>query len=218
MHLVLFVIEYACICVFVLKLAVTRLENFAYFFVCLQVGGSFNLTSSLSAGKSTTVSTVHAGDIHLAQPSVSNSYNKRDVPPWQQSQPLSALRNRKGASELPGAEREESSLGVCGRKLPSPERVRQPNREPAMSCDLQKTGGHQRSGLVAAGRFIWSFLFNGLFHVLLAFVRNKQVSNTVKMLNLYLMWFTWFSRIFLCSFETATHLQYTDLKDNTCVD
>ncbi|XP_060796084.1 supervillin a isoform X4 [Neoarius graeffei] len=111
------------------------------------VEGGPQVTTS-SAVNSTTVSTVHAGDIHLAQPTVSSSYNERDVPPWHQPQPLSALQNRKGPSELP--EREESSMGLGVRKLPSLERVRQPNRE-AVTCDLQETDGHQRSGSAVPG-------------------------------------------------------------------
>ncbi|MCI4384422.1 hypothetical protein PGIGA_G00038470 [Pangasianodon gigas] len=116
-----------------------------------QVGGDSHFTPSTSAVNSTTVSTVHAGDIHLAQPSVSNSCNERDVPPWHQSQPLSTLQNHKGPSELPGAEREESSLGVGVRKLSSPERVKQPNREAVTSWDLQETDGYQRSRSAVAG-------------------------------------------------------------------
>ncbi|XP_058262152.1 supervillin a isoform X4 [Hemibagrus wyckioides] len=116
-----------------------------------QVGGGSHFTSSASAVKSTTVSTVHAGDIHLAQPSVSNSYTEQDVPPWQQSQPLSTLQNRTGASELPGAEREESNLGVYVRKLPSSDREKQPDRVAVTSYDLQETDGHQRSKSALAG-------------------------------------------------------------------
>ncbi|KAK3529537.1 hypothetical protein QTP70_032053 [Hemibagrus guttatus] len=115
------------------------------------VGGGSHFTSSSSAVKSTTVSTVHAGDIHMAQPSVSNSYTERDVPPWQQSQPLTALQNRRGASELPGAEREESDLGVYVRKLPSPDRDKQPDRETMTSYDLQETDRHPRSKSALAG-------------------------------------------------------------------
>lgn len=118
-----------------------------------QVGGGSHFTPSSSAIKSTTVSTAHAGDLHLAQPSVSNRYDERDAPPWHQSQPLSALQNHKGPSELPGAEREESSLsaGVGVRKLPSLERVKQPNGEVVTSCDLQETDGNQRSRSAVAG-------------------------------------------------------------------
>ncbi|XP_047015226.2 supervillin a isoform X6 [Ictalurus punctatus] len=115
------------------------------------VGGGSHITPSSSAIKSTTVSTVHAGDLHLAQPSVSNRYDERDAPPWHQSQPLSALQSHNGPSELPGAEREESSLGVGVRKLPSLERVKQPKGEVATSCDLQETDGNQRSRSAVAG-------------------------------------------------------------------
>ncbi|XP_047673680.1 supervillin a isoform X15 [Tachysurus fulvidraco] len=105
-----------------------------------QIGGGSHFTSSSSAVKSTTVSTVHAGDIHLTQPSVSNSYSERDVPSWRHP--------GRGASELPGAEIQESSLGPCMRKLPSSEKEKQPDREAMTSCDLQETDGHQRlSGL-----------------------------------------------------------------------
>ncbi|XP_060753080.1 supervillin-like isoform X5 [Tachysurus vachellii] len=105
-----------------------------------QIGGGSHFTSSSSAVKSTTVSTVHAGDIHLTQPSVTNSYTERDVPSWRHP--------GRGASELPGAERQESSLGPCMRKLPSSEKEKQPDREAVTSCDLQETDGHQRlSGL-----------------------------------------------------------------------
>ncbi|XP_047673682.1 supervillin a isoform X17 [Tachysurus fulvidraco] len=104
------------------------------------IGGGSHFTSSSSAVKSTTVSTVHAGDIHLTQPSVSNSYSERDVPSWRHP--------GRGASELPGAEIQESSLGPCMRKLPSSEKEKQPDREAMTSCDLQETDGHQRlSGL-----------------------------------------------------------------------
>lgn len=130
-------------------------SQFCLFSICLQVGGGSHITPSSSAIKSTTVSTVHAGDLHLAQPSVSNRYDERDAPPWHQSQPLSALQSHNGPSELPGPEREESSLGVGVRKLPSLERVKQPKGEVATSCDLQETDGNQRSRSAVAGRVTW---------------------------------------------------------------
>ncbi|TSK14827.1 Supervillin [Bagarius yarrelli] len=101
------------------------------------VGRGSHFTTSSSAVKSTTVSTVHAGDIHLAQPSVSNCRNE---PPWCLS-----------ASELPEAGREESSLGVRVNKLPSLEKREQPNREAVTLCDLQDQDRPQRYRTAVAG-------------------------------------------------------------------
>ncbi|XP_046709419.1 supervillin a isoform X3 [Silurus meridionalis] len=111
-------------------------------------GGSHFTPLSSSAEKSTTVSTVHAGDIHLAQ---SKIRNERDVPPWHQSQPLSALQGNMGPSELPGGERGESSLGVDMRKLNTVKRDQQINKEALTSYDLQETDGHLSSRSGAAG-------------------------------------------------------------------
>lgn len=223
-HLVLLVAEHVCICDFVLRLAVSKLFTYDSFFSlcpiwhrspyltlkfcsfsgCLQAGGGSHFISSSSAVKSTTVSTVHAGDIHLAQPNVSNSYNERDVPPWHRSQPLSALQNHEGPSELPGGEREKSSLGAG---MPSPERVKQLNRDAMTSSDLQETEGHQKLRSVVAGRVIWcldGMLWKWEFFMYFWCFYMTRCSNTDGMWNLYLVWFTWFSWIFLCRFETAT--------------
>ncbi|XP_053366961.1 supervillin a isoform X3 [Clarias gariepinus] len=93
------------------------------------LGASSHFPPSSSVVKPTTVSSVHAGDIHLAQSSVSNSYNER-----------------KGLSELPSAETEESGLGVGIRKLLS-----QPEGEVVTSHEFQETDGHQKTRSAVTG-------------------------------------------------------------------
>ncbi|XP_062859022.1 supervillin a isoform X3 [Trichomycterus rosablanca] len=120
------------------------------------LGGSC-LNSTSSANKSTTVSSAHAGDIHLT--TSSKSYDERAFPPWHKSQPLST--NSKGHSEGPVAEKEDSALCIGKRKHPSPDSVKQPVREweqlrgharqELTSCDLQDPDGYQRFTSAVSG-------------------------------------------------------------------
>ncbi|XP_049320909.1 supervillin a isoform X4 [Astyanax mexicanus] len=116
------------------------------------IGGGSHL-SSASSIKSSTVSTAHAGDIHLTTPVSTVAYDERVLPPWQQ--PTTVVQNQKGPSELPVGQREEGK-----RKLPSPDSVKQPAREweehrgytkTAVTSDFQETDGQQRSNMSVSG-------------------------------------------------------------------
>uniref|UniRef100_A0A8B9LFH6 Supervillin a n=1 Tax=Astyanax mexicanus TaxID=7994 RepID=A0A8B9LFH6_ASTMX len=117
-----------------------------------EIGGGSHL-SSASSIKSSTVSTAHAGDIHLTTPVSTVAYDERVLPPWQQ--PTTVVQNQKGPSELPVGQREEGK-----RKLPSPDSVKQPAREweehqgytkTAVTSDFQETDGQQRSNMAVSG-------------------------------------------------------------------
>lgn len=54
------------------------------------------------------------------------------------------------------------------------------------------------------GLFSVFSLVDCFFMYFCPFYVTRKCSNTDKMLNLYLMWFKWFSNVFLCSFERAT--------------
>ncbi|KAL7869372.1 hypothetical protein AOLI_G00133600 [Acnodon oligacanthus] len=124
-----------------------------------EIGGGSHL-STASSLKSSTVSTAHAGDIHLTTPMSSAAYDERALPPWQQPQPATVVQNWKVSSEPFVVQREEPSLAMGKRKLPSPESVKQPAREweeqrghskAAVTSDLQETDGQQRSKTALSG-------------------------------------------------------------------
>ncbi|XP_072523178.1 supervillin a isoform X3 [Salminus brasiliensis] len=111
-----------------------------------EVRGGSHL-STASSIKSSTVSTAHAGDIHLTTPVSAVAYDERALPPWHQ--PATVAQNQKGPSEPPVAQREEGK-----RKLPSPDSMKQPAREweehwghskAAVTTDFQEMDGQQRS-------------------------------------------------------------------------
>uniref|UniRef100_A0A3B4BKJ7 HP domain-containing protein n=1 Tax=Pygocentrus nattereri TaxID=42514 RepID=A0A3B4BKJ7_PYGNA len=104
--------------------------------------------TSTSSLKSSTVSTAHAGDIHLTMSAT--THDERALPSWHQPQPAAVVQNWKGSSEPFVVQREEPSLAMGKRKLPSPESVKQPAREweeqrghskAAVTSDLQETDG-----------------------------------------------------------------------------
>ncbi|KAL6475473.1 hypothetical protein MHYP_G00165130 [Metynnis hypsauchen] len=124
-----------------------------------EIGGGSHL-STASSLKSSTVSTAHAGDIHLTMPMSAATHDERALPPWHQPQPATVVQNWKGSSEPFVVQREEPSLASGKRKLPSPESVKQPAREreeqrghskAAVTCDLQETDGQQRSKAAVSG-------------------------------------------------------------------
>ncbi|XP_076855694.1 supervillin a isoform X4 [Brachyhypopomus gauderio] len=124
------------------------------------VEGVSSLSTTSSAVRSSTVSTAHAGDIHLTDVS-SITYDQRTLPSWQQSHTATAVQNWKGPSETSAILREEPKLGVGKRKHPSPESVRQPAREwegrrehgqeEVTSGDLLDTASQQRSTTAVPG-------------------------------------------------------------------
>ncbi|XP_036428390.1 supervillin a isoform X4 [Colossoma macropomum] len=123
------------------------------------IGGGSHL-STASSLKSSTVSTAHAGDIHLTTPMSTATYDERALPPWHQPQPATVVQNWKGPCEPSVGQREEPSLATGKRKLPSPESVKQPAREweeqrghskAAVTSELQETDGQQRSKTAVSG-------------------------------------------------------------------
>uniref|UniRef100_A0A4W4DYZ6 HP domain-containing protein n=1 Tax=Electrophorus electricus TaxID=8005 RepID=A0A4W4DYZ6_ELEEL len=121
-----------------------------------QVEGVSSLSTSSSAIRSSTVSTAHAGDLHLTTPNMSSiTYDQRTLPSWHQSQTVTPVQNLKGPSEPSAVQSEEPNLGIGKRKHPSPESVKQPAREwdgpkghsqeAVTSWDLQDTDSQQGS-------------------------------------------------------------------------
>ncbi|XP_065098404.1 supervillin a isoform X18 [Paramisgurnus dabryanus] len=124
-------------------------------------GGSRFASTSSSALKSSTVSTEHAGDIHLAAPSVSGpAYYEQVLSPPHHSQSARELQNHQGPDVSPVAQRESLVMGMGKRKLPSPESPKQtphaqPSREweeykghhmePVTSHDFSETDGEHKS-------------------------------------------------------------------------
>ncbi|KAL7856825.1 hypothetical protein SRHO_G00157240 [Serrasalmus rhombeus] len=100
------------------------------------------------------------GDIHLTTPMSATTHDERALPTWHQPQPAAVVQNWKGSSEPFVVQREEPSLAMGKRKLPSPESVKQPAREweeqrghskAAVTSDLQETDGQQRSKVAVSG-------------------------------------------------------------------
>ncbi|XP_056325274.1 supervillin a isoform X5 [Danio aesculapii] len=113
--------------------------------------------SSNSAMRSSTVSTEHAGDIHLTMPNVSGpAYYEQTVSPPHHPQPGQEIQTHQSL-----AEGERLLLSTGKRKLPSPEIVkRTPHAQPARdwdskavavtSQDLSQTDGEHTTDLPAA--------------------------------------------------------------------
>ncbi|XP_035389107.1 supervillin a isoform X3 [Electrophorus electricus] len=126
------------------------------------VEGVSSLSTSSSAIRSSTVSTAHAGDLHLTTPNMSSiTYDQRTLPSWHQSQTVTPVQNLKGPSEPSAVQSEEPNLGIGKRKHPSPESVKQPAREwdgpkghsqeAVTSWDLQDTDSQQGSTTAVPG-------------------------------------------------------------------
>ncbi|KAI4902371.1 hypothetical protein NFI96_025871, partial [Prochilodus magdalenae] len=124
-----------------------------------EIGGGSHL-STASSLKSSTVSTAHAGDIHVTTPMTTVTSDERVLPPWYQSQPAAVVQNGKDPSEPFIVHREEPSLAVGKRKLPSPDSVKQPTREweeqrgyskTKVTSDLHEIDGRQKSRTAVLG-------------------------------------------------------------------
>ncbi|XP_051522446.1 supervillin-like [Myxocyprinus asiaticus] len=100
-------------------------------------GGRFAFASS-SALRSSTVSTEHAGDIHLATPNVSGpAYYEQALSPPCHSQLAQEFQTHHGPDKTSDAQ------GMRKRKLPSPESMKQtPHAQPAREWEEQK--GHNK--------------------------------------------------------------------------
>uniref|UniRef100_A0A673N1P3 Supervillin-like n=1 Tax=Sinocyclocheilus rhinocerous TaxID=307959 RepID=A0A673N1P3_9TELE len=105
-----------------------------------QVCGARFASTSTSALRSSTVSTEHAGDIHLTMPDVSGPayYEQTLSPPYQ---PQTA---HQGPDVFPVAQGEKQLLSMGKRKLPSPESMKQtPHAQPAR--DWEEFKGHNEA-------------------------------------------------------------------------
>uniref|UniRef100_A0A671SVE5 Supervillin-like n=1 Tax=Sinocyclocheilus anshuiensis TaxID=1608454 RepID=A0A671SVE5_9TELE len=103
-------------------------------------GGARFASTSTSALRSSTVSTEHAGDIHLTMPNVSGPayYEQTLSPPYQ---PQTA---HQGPDVFPVAQGEKQLLSMGKRKLPSPESMKQtPHAQPAR--DWEEFKGHNEA-------------------------------------------------------------------------
>uniref|UniRef100_A0A673MV40 Supervillin-like n=1 Tax=Sinocyclocheilus rhinocerous TaxID=307959 RepID=A0A673MV40_9TELE len=103
-------------------------------------GGARFASTSTSALRSSTVSTEHAGDIHLTMPDVSGPayYEQTLSPPYQ---PQTA---HQGPDVFPVAQGEKQLLSMGKRKLPSPESMKQtPHAQPAR--DWEEFKGHNEA-------------------------------------------------------------------------
>nr|XP_021335690.1 supervillin isoform X5 [Danio rerio] len=117
-------------------------------------GGARFAPSSNSAMRSSTVSTEHAGDIHLTMPNVSGpAYYEQTVSPPHHPQPAHEIQTHQSL-----AEGERLLLSTGKRKLPSPDSVkRTPHAQPARdwdskavavtSQDLSQTDGEHTTDL-----------------------------------------------------------------------
>uniref|UniRef100_A0A8C1GT60 Supervillin a n=1 Tax=Cyprinus carpio TaxID=7962 RepID=A0A8C1GT60_CYPCA len=103
-------------------------------------GGARFASTSTSALRSSTVSTEHAGDIHLTMPNVSGPayYEQTLSPPYQ---PQAA---HQSPDVFPEAQGEKQLLSMGKRKLPSPESMKQtPHAQPAR--DWEEYKGHNEA-------------------------------------------------------------------------
>lgn len=140
-------------------------------FILLQLlptGGDRFASASSSVLKSSTVSTEHAGDIHLATPT---AYYEQALSPPHRSQPVqetSRNQTRQEAEMLPVAQG-EMLMGMGKRKHPSPESIKQTpqtqpdgeweepkgyNMELVTPHDLSETDGKHKSKAAISGRGI----------------------------------------------------------------
>ncbi|XP_077057051.1 supervillin a isoform X39 [Siphateles boraxobius] len=106
-------------------------------------GGRFASTST-SALRSSTVSTEHAGDIHLTMSNVSGpAYYEQTLSPPQHPQPAQEIQSHQSPDVSLATQGERLVLNMGKRKLPSPETMkRTPHAQPAKDCEELK--GHNR--------------------------------------------------------------------------
>uniref|UniRef100_A0A673FU59 Supervillin-like n=1 Tax=Sinocyclocheilus rhinocerous TaxID=307959 RepID=A0A673FU59_9TELE len=138
----------------------------------LQPVGEARLAStSTSALRSSTVSTEHAGDIHLTMPNVSGpAYYEQTLSPPHHPQPAQEIQTHQSPDVSPVAQGEKLVLSMGKRKLPSPESMKQtPHAQPARDWeehkvhsealvtpqDLSETDGELKSKAAMSGREIW---------------------------------------------------------------
>uniref|UniRef100_A0A672NED7 Supervillin-like n=1 Tax=Sinocyclocheilus grahami TaxID=75366 RepID=A0A672NED7_SINGR len=134
-----------------------------------QVCGACFASTSTSALRSSTVSTEHAGDIHLTMPNVSGPayYEQTLSPPYQ---PQTA---HQAPDVFPVAQGEKQLLSMGKRKLPSPESMKQtPHAQPARDWeefkghnealvtpqDPSETDGEHKSKTAISDHFIQEFM------------------------------------------------------------
>ncbi|XP_066519364.1 supervillin a isoform X2 [Hoplias malabaricus] len=118
-----------------------------------EIGGGSHL-SMTSSMQSSTVSTTHAGDIHLTMPSVTCDGQTHH------SQPATTVQSLKGPSDSSVALGQEPRLGIGKRKNPSPDSIKQPPRvweeqrghnKADMTSDFQEKDVEQISKSTASG-------------------------------------------------------------------
>uniref|UniRef100_A0A673FVV3 Supervillin-like n=1 Tax=Sinocyclocheilus rhinocerous TaxID=307959 RepID=A0A673FVV3_9TELE len=131
-------------------------------------------STSTSALRSSTVSTEHAGDIHLTMPNVSGpAYYEQTLSPPHHPQPAQEIQTHQSPDVSPVAQGEKLVLSMGKRKLPSPESMKQtPHAQPARDWeehkvhsealvtpqDLSETDGELKSKAAMSGREIWMII------------------------------------------------------------
>ncbi|XP_016301063.1 supervillin-like isoform X4 [Sinocyclocheilus anshuiensis] len=109
------------------------------------VGEARFASTSTSALRSSTVSTEHAGDIHLTMPNVSGpAYYGQTLSPPHHPQPAQEFQTHQSPDVSPVAQGEKLVLSMGKRKLPSPESMKQtPHAQPARDWEEHK--GHSEA-------------------------------------------------------------------------
>ncbi|RXN09589.1 supervillin-like isoform X1 [Labeo rohita] len=108
-------------------------------------GGARFASASTSALRSSTVSTEHAGDIHLTMPSVSGpAYYEQTLSPLYHPQPAQHVQAHQSPDVSLVAQGEKLVLSMGKRKLPSPESMKQtPHAQPTK--DWEEYKGHNEA-------------------------------------------------------------------------
>ncbi|XP_067225832.1 supervillin a isoform X12 [Chanodichthys erythropterus] len=108
-------------------------------------GGARFASTSSSALRSSTVSTEHAGDIHLTMSSVSGpAYYEQTLSPPHHPQPAQEIQTHQSPDVSSATQREMIVLSMGKRKLPSPESMKQtPHAQPARDWEEHK--GHNKA-------------------------------------------------------------------------
>ncbi|XP_051771008.1 supervillin a isoform X14 [Ctenopharyngodon idella] len=108
-------------------------------------GGARFASTSSSALRSSTVSTEHAGDIHLTMSSVSGpAYYEQTLSPPHHPQPAQEIQTHQSPDVSPATQGEKLVLSMGKRKLPSPESMKQtPHAQPAR--DWEELKGHNKA-------------------------------------------------------------------------
>uniref|UniRef100_A0A8C1KMF8 Supervillin-like n=1 Tax=Cyprinus carpio TaxID=7962 RepID=A0A8C1KMF8_CYPCA len=114
-------------------------------------GGAHFASTSTSALRSSTVSTEHAGDIHLTMPNVSGpAYYEQILSPPHHSQPAQEVQTHRSPDVSPVAQGEKLVLSMGKMKLPSPECMKQtPHAQPARDWEEHK--GHSEALVTPQG-------------------------------------------------------------------